>query len=97
MLDPEVVVRIDAASARPSAPQEIHGAQAWAKGAIAFAQMARSSQAMLVDGTMGLVWAPGGRLSRVLKFTINNGKIIAADIVADPARLRELRLTALDQ
>jgi RNA polymerase sigma-70 factor (ECF subfamily) len=75
----------------------IHGAQAWAKGAVAFAQMARSLQTMLVDGTMGLVWAPAGRLSRVLKFTVANEKIVAADIIADPARLRELHLTALDQ
>jgi RNA polymerase sigma factor (sigma-70 family) len=97
VLDPEVVVRIDAASSRPGAPREIHGAQAWAKGAFAFAQMARSSQLMLVDGTMGLVWAPRGRLSRVLKLTIGSGKIVAADIIANPARLRELQLTALDE
>ncbi|HEV8040594.1 MAG TPA: sigma-70 family RNA polymerase sigma factor [Bryobacteraceae bacterium] len=97
VLDPDVVVRIDEIAARPGAPRVIHGAQAWAKGAVAFAQMARSLQTMLVDGTMGLVWAPAGRLSRVLKFTVANEKIVAADIIADPARLRELHLTALDQ
>src|SRR5579863_2672248 len=95
VLDPEVVVRIDEAAARPGAPREIHGAQAWAKGAIAFAQLAGSLQQMLVDGTVGLVYAPGGRLSRVLRFTIANGKIVTADIVADPARLRDLHLAAI--
>jgi RNA polymerase sigma factor (sigma-70 family) len=97
VLDPEVVVRIDEAAARPGAPREIHGAEAWAKGAVAFAQLAGSLQPMLVDGTVALVWAPGGRLSRVLRFTITNGKIVEADIIADPARLGELHLTALTE
>jgi RNA polymerase sigma-70 factor (ECF subfamily) len=97
VLDPEVVVRIDEAAARPGAPREIHGAAAWAKGAVAFAQLAGSLQPMLVDGTVGLVWAPGGRLSRVLRFTLTSGKIAGADIIADPARLRELHLTALNE
>ena len=97
VLDPEVVVRIDEAAARPGAPREIRGAKAWAKGAVAFYQLARSLQPMLVDGTVGLVWAPGGRLSRVLRFTITSGKIVDADIIADPARLRELHLTALNE
>jgi len=97
VLDPEVVVRIDENAGAPGAPREIHGAQAWAKGAIAFAQLARSAQPMLVDGTVGLVWAPAGRLSRALRFTITSGKIVRADIIADPARLGALHLTALEE
>jgi hypothetical protein len=38
---------------------------------------------------------PGGRLSRVLRFTIMSGG--DADIIADPARLGELNLAALDE
>jgi|SRR5579872_3999540 len=95
VLDPEVVVRIDEAAARPGGPTEIHGAQAWAKGAVAFAQLAGSLQIMLVDGTVGLVWAPGGRVSRALKLTVANGRIVEADIIADPATLGELDLTDL--
>jgi len=97
VLDPDVLVRIDEAAARPAGPTEIRGAQAWAKGAVAFAQVARSLQPMLIDGTVGLVWAPGGRLSRVLRFTITNGKIAGADIIGNPARLRKLHLTALNE
>jgi RNA polymerase sigma factor (sigma-70 family) len=97
VLDPDVVLRVDEAAARPGAPRELRGAQAWAKGAIAFAQLAAGGlRPMLVDGTVGLVFAPGGRLSRVLKFTITNGKIAEANIIADPARLRELQLTGLN-
>jgi len=97
VLYPEVVVRIDEAAGRPCAPREIRGAQAWARGAIGFSQLAGSLQAMLVDGTVELVWAPGEHLSRVLRFTIAKSKILEAEIVADPARLRALRVTALEE
>jgi RNA polymerase sigma-70 factor (ECF subfamily) len=97
VLDPEVVVRIDEAAAGPGGPREIRGARTWAKGAVAFAQFAASVQTMLVDGTVGLVWTPGGHVSRVLRFAIENGKIVGADIIADPARLRQLHLTALGE
>jgi len=97
VLDPEVVVRVDEAAARPGAPREIRGAKTWAKGAVAFAQLAQSLQPMLVDGAVGLVWAPGGRLSRVLRFTITSGKIVDVDIIADPARRRELDLAVLKE
>jgi RNA polymerase sigma-70 factor (ECF subfamily) len=92
VLDPDVVVQIDEAAARPGAPREIHGAEAWARGAIAFAQFARSMEPMIIDGAVGLVWAPGGRLSRAMSFTIANGKIVRAEIMADRARLRGLDL-----
>ncbi len=97
VLDPEVVVRIDEGAGQPGGPREIHGATAWAKGAVAFARLAGSLQPMLTNGTVGLVWAPDGRLARVLKFTIQSGKIVEADIIADPARLSQLHLTALSE
>ena len=56
----EALVRIDGAAARPGRPRVIRGAKTWAKGAVAFAELAQSAQLMLVDGVMGLVWAPDG-------------------------------------
>jgi RNA polymerase sigma-70 factor (ECF subfamily) len=97
VLDPEVVVRIDTAAARPGAPREIHGAANWARGAVAFAQAVRFAQPALIDGAVGLIFAPGGRLSRVLQFTTAAGKITKADIIADPARLRELTIAVLGE
>jgi hypothetical protein len=35
------------------------------------------------------------KLSRVLRFTIADGKIVQAEIIADPARLREVGLAVL--
>jgi RNA polymerase sigma-70 factor, ECF subfamily len=97
VLDPDVVVHVDEAAARPGAPREIRGARIWARGAIAYSQLARSVQPMLVNGAAGLVWAPRGRLSRVLRFTTAPGKIVKVDVIADPARLRQLDLAVFKQ
>jgi len=96
VLDPDAVVRVDKAGARPGAPREVRGARNWAKGAIAFSGAARFAQPALVDGEVGLVVAPRGRLFRVLKFTITRGRIAEIDVIADPARLLRLDLTVLD-
>ena len=90
VLDPDVVARFDETAVRQGAPREIHGAQNWARGALAFSELARSVQPMLVNGAVGLVWAPRGRLARVLRFAIDRGKIVQVDLVADPAALRAL-------
>ena len=98
VLDPEVVVRIDEVAARPGAPREIHGARNWAKGAIAFSrQLAGVVQPMLVNGEVGLVWAPGGHVFRLLRFSFSGGKIATAEVIADPARLRGFDLAVLDE
>src|SRR5487761_653916 len=95
VLAPDVVVRVDEAAARPGAPREVRGARTWAKGALAFSQIVKFVQPALVNGSVGLVWAPHGRLLRVLSFTITRGKIVEIDILADPARLRQLDLAVL--
>ena len=97
VLDPDVLIRMDRAAVPAGAPTEIRGARNWAKGAITFAQMARSIQPMLIDGALGLAWAPGGRLSRVLRFTISGRKIVQAEVIADPERLSKLDLAVLDE
>src|SRR5207253_8302248 len=96
VLDPDVVVRTDAAAEAPGAPKEIRGARTWAKGAIAFSQAGRFVQSALVNGSVGLVLAPHGRLFRALMFTITHGKIAEGDVVADPARLSQLELAVLN-
>jgi RNA polymerase sigma-70 factor (ECF subfamily) len=96
VLDPDVVVRIDAAATRSGAPREIRGAVNWAKGAVAFSRGvgAHNVEAAMVDGTVGLVWAPQGKLQRALRFTFAQDKITQVEVIADPARLRDLDLAA---
>jgi RNA polymerase sigma-70 factor (ECF subfamily) len=43
----------------------------------------------------GLVLAPGGKLSRALTFTFTNAKVTRAEVIGDPARLRELDIAVL--
>jgi RNA polymerase sigma-70 factor (ECF subfamily) len=98
VLDPEIVVKVDAVAARPGPPREIRGAENWARGAIAFSrQLTGTVQPMLVNGEVGLVWTPGGRIFRVLRCSFVDGKIARADVITDPARLRELDLAVLDE
>jgi RNA polymerase sigma factor (sigma-70 family) len=95
VLDPDLVVRVDGAAARAGVAQEVRGAQNWAKGAVAFARFIRPATVCLVDGALGAVWAPSGRLTRVLRFTMKDGKIAQIEILADPARLDALQLAVL--
>src|SRR5262249_61959179 len=95
VLDPDLVVR--AAMPVPSgAPSEIRGAAAWAKGAIAYGHLARLTRPALVNGAIGIVVAPQGRLVRALRFTIANGKINEIDVIGNPERLRELDVSVVD-
>lgn len=76
VLDPDVVVHIDQFAGRPGGPREIRGATNWAKGAIAFARALRQTNpaVALIDGTVGVILAPGGHLQRALRFTFAEGK-----------------------
>jgi len=95
VLDPDLVVRVDGAAARAGVPQEVRGAQNWAKGAVVFARFIRPATVCLVDGALGAVLAPGGRLARVLRFTMKDGKIAQIEIFADAGRLELLELAVL--
>lgn len=95
ILDPDLLVRTDIVG--PSgAPAETRGAAAYAKQATAFAKAATLVRPALVDGAMGMVFAPRGRLLRALRLTIANGKITEIEIIGDPARLGKLELSVLD-
>ena len=92
VLDPDLVVRADISGA----PTEIRGAAAWAKGAVAYGHLARLTQPALVNGAIGVVVAPQGRLVRALRFTIRDGRITEMDIIGNPARLGELEVSIVD-
>ena len=95
VLDPDVVVRMDTGVA--GAAQEFRGAANWARGATAaFSRFAPFVQPALVNGSVGLVFAPGGKLSRALRFTFAGGKIVEAEIIVDRDRLQQLDLSLLD-
>jgi len=53
------------------------------------------TQPALVNGAVGVLVAPGGRLVVVLTFTVTADRIVEIDVVADPERLRQLDLAVL--
>jgi len=95
VLDPDLLVRVDGTAARSGIPQEVRGALNWAKGAVAYGHLIRGATVCLVDGAVGVMWALGGRLNRVLRFTMRDGKIAEFEIVADPARLKLLEIAVI--
>lgn len=93
VLDPEIVLQADHAAVIAGAATGIRGAREVAGKAVEAG--ARAARAALVDGEVGVVVAPRGRLLMVLRFMIRDGKIVEIDAIADPARLRQLDLTVL--
>jgi RNA polymerase sigma factor (sigma-70 family) len=92
VLDPDVAVHIDETAATPGIAREARGAAAWARQAITSARGARFANPVLVDGNVGVVVAPGGRLFRVLRFTFANGKITSVEVIGDPIVMQNLEL-----
>ena len=96
VLDPQFVIRIDEYSRGADGQPEVHGAENWAREAVRFAGAAKSTRMALVDGEVALLFAPYGRLQRVLKLTFTNGKISAAEAVGDRRRMQEMELAVID-
>ena len=95
VLDPNLVVHTDTAAATPTLPTEVRGAEFWAGHAIKTAQGARAARAVLVNGAVGLVIAPRGRLFRVLTFRFAEGKIAEINIIGNQTQLTKLDLVLL--
>jgi RNA polymerase sigma factor (sigma-70 family) len=95
VLDPEFAIRADSTALPPGAPREVRGARNWAKQALAFSRGVRFAQPALINGEVGVVVAPRGRLFRALSFKITEGKIVEIDVIADLERLRQLDLAVL--
>jgi RNA polymerase sigma-70 factor (ECF subfamily) len=97
LLDPDVVLRADrtaVARRRAQLADVVLGATAVAKS---FTGRAQGVQTAVVDGAVGAVWASGGTPGAVFEFTIVSGKIVAIDVLADPAQLQELDVQILDE
>lgn len=94
VLNDDVVLRVDAAAAGRALT--ISGAEAVATNAHRFSANARFAEPALVDGLPGVVVAPGGRLTMVLRFTVSGDAITEITIDADPKRLHRFELAVLN-
>lgn len=93
VLDPDVVLRADEYAVELGAAEETRGAERVA----AFSRFARGGRRALLDGAAAALWMPGGRLRVVWRFTTSGDRITAIDLIANPARLRQLNLVMPDE
>ncbi|HET6582172.1 MAG TPA: sigma-70 family RNA polymerase sigma factor [Nannocystaceae bacterium] len=93
VLDPDIVLRSDPVAVPNASQREIRSAATIAKRAAKAG--ARAARAALVDGAVGLVIAPRGRLHLVLRFTIEGGRVVAMEAIGEPERLAALELALL--
>ncbi|MDB5431366.1 MAG: polymerase subunit sigma-70 [Caulobacter sp.] len=84
VLDPDVVFRADAAAVLGGDPPEMRGSAAVARF---FSGKAGAARPALVDGALGAVVAPMGKLLLALAMRIEGGRIVELNIIADPERL----------
>jgi RNA polymerase sigma-70 factor (ECF subfamily) len=92
LLDPDVVMRSDAAAVRLGGSDELRGPAAVAGF---FSGRAQGAVPALIDGTVGAVVVVAGRTRIAIRFTVTDGRITGIDAVAEPARLDRLEVTAL--
>jgi RNA polymerase sigma factor (sigma-70 family) len=96
LLDSDVVLTGDGFVLPSGKPARLRGAELVSRGALASSGRASQSQLALVDGQVSIVFAPAGRLQLVLRLTVSpQRKVTAIDVIADPGRLRQLRLSVL--
>lgn len=91
LLDPDVVMRIDAGRGPQSAV--LHGAGDVAGLVLAQGTpRARFGRPAIVNGAPGVLVARDDRVLAVAAFTTANGRITSLNIVADPEKLRHVRV-----
>jgi RNA polymerase sigma factor (sigma-70 family) len=95
VLAPDVVVRADGGTLRPSVVR--HGRESVAEGAMAFARLTELHRPVTVNGVAGAAAFAAGRLVSVAAFTVSGGKITAIDILVDPDRLARIDPAVFDR
>ena len=89
LLDPDAVMRADAAAVAFGSPAAVHGVQAVAE---TFVGRAKAARLALLDGYAGAVWSVGGRPRVVIGFTVEEGRVTEIELLADPEQLPLLDL-----
>jgi RNA polymerase sigma-70 factor (ECF subfamily) len=93
VLDPDVVLRGDFGAYADAFRAE--GAAAVAKLARGYAGPDREVRAATVNGAAGAVIFVAGRATAVMGFVVRAGRVVALDVLADPARVARIDLSAV--
>jgi RNA polymerase sigma-70 factor (ECF subfamily) len=96
VLDPDIVLRSDGGMTRPNLNSLVRGARAVAEQAMTFRRFTETATRILVNGIPGgVAWTPDGTPFAILALTVNGGRIVEIEVLADPDRLGKLDLTAV--
>ncbi|MFI1378406.1 sigma-70 family RNA polymerase sigma factor [Embleya sp. NPDC020886] len=96
-LAPDVVRRVDAAAVSANHPSEVRGAGAVAREISHFCAAAEHVELAMIDGRVGLLVAPEGRLRLVIRFAIEDGRVREYELLAGRAWLEPLRIRLLPE
>jgi RNA polymerase sigma factor (sigma-70 family) len=96
LLDPDVILRADSGPGLPGATLELRGAAEVAGRALTYARLQLLNRPVLVNGMPGMMSYRDGRPFSVGAVTVRGGKIVEMDILADPERLAQLDLRAVE-
>jgi RNA polymerase sigma-70 factor (ECF subfamily) len=95
ILDPDIVLRAEA-GAGPFGPSGVvRGAREVIAQAQRFAPLGRFARPVLVNGAPGFLVVRDGEPVALMAVTVHGGKITEMDVLADPARLAALDLSAV--
>ncbi|MEV0678866.1 sigma-70 family RNA polymerase sigma factor [Actinosynnema sp. NPDC050436] len=92
VLAPDVVRVADPAAVPPGTPAVLRGARAVADEAVVLAAKSRYASPALVDGAVGAVVAPLGRLVLALAVEVSGDRVTRFEVIADPRRLARLEI-----
>ncbi|GAA0743584.1 sigma-70 family RNA polymerase sigma factor [Dactylosporangium roseum] len=90
VLSPGVERRADRVALGRRARAEVRGAGEVAGETLTNGGRARFAEPALIEGEVGAVVAPRGRLRFVLQFVIHDDRIAAIEVLGDPLRLQQL-------
>jgi RNA polymerase sigma-70 factor (ECF subfamily) len=96
LLDPDVVINVDAFASPDRRAVDARGSTSVAKGALAFAARTRLATIMLLNGAPGIVARPDGRTRYVLTMDVAEEKIRTIEVISDPARLMQIDFAMIE-
>lgn len=96
VLDPDAVLRLDAAVAPDGIAAVLRGADVVARRALGYPGRARFATPILIDGRLGIAVAPQGQLLGVMRLTIIGETITEIEVIVDRDRLSQLELAVVE-
>ncbi|MFI6044868.1 sigma-70 family RNA polymerase sigma factor [Nocardia sp. NPDC051321] len=97
VLAPDVVRVADPAALPAGLSAVVRGATTVAKETVLLQRRSRVATLALVNGSVGILVAPRGALLLAITVTVRGDRVAGYQVIADPARLRELDLAVLPQ